>query len=350
MRADWMIYGANGYTGELIARHAVAGGQRPVLAGRNADALASLARELGLPWRAFPLDRPDELDAGLEGMGAVVHAAGPFSRTSRPMTDACLRRRVNYLDITGEIGVLEALAERDREARSAGVSLLPAVGFDVVPTDGLAAHLKRRLPGATALSLAFKTTGRMSRGTMRTALERLGEGGWVRRGSVLTPVPSGWKVREVDFGRGPERAVTIPWGDVATAWRTTGIPDIEVYLAAPARLIRTLRIARWLGPILRTGFLRRLALRRVASAPPGPSNAERERGRCWIWGEVVDDEGRRAVSRMITPEGYTLTARAAVAAAGRVLAGMVPAGFQTPSLAFGADFPLELEGVSREDL
>src|SRR6266550_6648973 len=151
----WMIYGANGYTGQLIAELANNHGEKPILAGRNAAKVRALAEKLGLPWRAFALDRPDLRDIEL-----VLHCAGPFSATSRPMVDACLLARAHYLDITGEIDVFESVLGRDEEARQRGIVLLPGAGFDVVPSDCLAALLKQRLPSATKLELAFAPIGR----------------------------------------------------------------------------------------------------------------------------------------------------------------------------------------------
>jgi short subunit dehydrogenase-like uncharacterized protein len=346
-----LVYGANGYTGALIAREAAARGLRPVLAGRDAAAVGALADELGLERRTFRLDDPPALAEGLRGVAAVLHCAGPFSRTSRPMADACLAARAHYLDITGEVGVFEALAARGDEARAAGVTLLPGVGFDVVPSDCLAAHLKRRLPGATELRLGFQATGRPSQGTAATMVENLGRvGGLVRAGGVIKPVPAAWKTRTIDFGRGPVTAMTIPWGDVATAYRSTGIPNVEVYAAAPRALRAFARLSRYLGPLLRLPPVQRALKRRLTGGAAGPSAEERARGRSYLWGEAADPSGKTVTSRLQGPEGYTLTALAAVAVAERVLGGAAPPGFQTPSLAFGPDFVLELPGVRREDL
>jgi short subunit dehydrogenase-like uncharacterized protein len=345
----WLLYGANGYTGELLARLARERGARPILAGRRREAVEPLARELGLESRVFGLEDPAALDAGLAGVRAVAHCAGPFNRTSRPMADACLRNRVLYLDITGEIAVFEALAARDAEARAAGVMLLPGAGFDVVPSDCLAAHLKRRLPGATRLTLAF-TSGGISRGTATTMVENLHRGGMVRRGGKLEPVPIAWKTREIDFGRGPRLCVTIPWGDVATAWHSTGIPDIEVYTAVPPGRLFLLRALRLVRPLLGTAPVQSFLKKRVRAGPPGPSAERRARTRSFFWGEVVDGAGRRAVSRQESPDGYTLTVLAVLALVERVLGGQAPAGFQTPSRAFGPDFVLGLPDVKREDL
>jgi short subunit dehydrogenase-like uncharacterized protein len=344
----WLLYGANGYTGELIAREAARRGQRPVLGGRTAAAVGALAAELGLEHRVFSLDTARDVDAGLAGMGAVLHCAGPFSRTARPMAEACVRTRTHYLDITGEVVVFESLAARDAQAREAGIALLPGAGFDVVPSDCLAAHLKRRLPTATHLALAFKPGGGLSRGTATTAVENLHRGGLVRRAGVLTPVPAGWKTRRIDFGRGPRKAVTIPWGDVSTAFHSTGIPNVEVYLAAPAGVRLFLKAARPIAPVFRLGPVQSFLKRRIQAGAKGPSAEERARGRSLLWGEALDAD-RTVVSRLQGPEGYDLTVLTALAALARILGGGVAPGFQTPSRAFGPDFILEIPGTSRQD-
>jgi len=289
------------------------------------------------------------LATGIEGHAVVLHCAGPFSRTARPMADGCLKAGVHYLDITGEEGVLEALAQRGDEARAAGVMLLPGAGFDVVPSDCLAAHLKRRLPSATRLALAFQMSGRMSRGTALTVIEGLAGGGLIRRDGRLTPVPTAYRTRTIDFGKGPVKAVTIPWGDVVTAYHSTGIPDIEVYMAAPWGARLAMRLSRYAGWLLGSRPVQSWLKRRVQAGPPGPSAAKRQRGWSLLWGEATDDAGQRAVSRLRGPDAYELTVHAALAVVGRVLGGAAPPGFQTPATAYGPDFVLELEGVIRQD-
>jgi short subunit dehydrogenase-like uncharacterized protein len=350
MAPNFLLYGANGYTGKLIARLAAERGQRPVLAGRDKNSIERLAGEHGLEHRVFSLDDAAALDAALREVSVVLHCAGPFSRTSRPVADACLRTGRHYLDITGEASVIEALAARDKEAKAAGVMLLPCVGFDVVPSDCLAAHLKRRQPSATHLALGIQGMGRVSRGTATTMVENINRGGLVRRDGKLTPVPAAWKTREIDFGRGPVQATTIPWGDVASAYYSTGIPNIEVYAAIPAGVRRMMKLSRAFGWLLGTGAVQRFLKKRIKAQPPGPNDEERARGKSFVWGEVKDDAGARMVSRLRGPEGYTLTALAALRIVERVLAGKFSAGFQTPSGAYGADLIMEIEGVTREDV
>ncbi len=345
----FLIYGANGYTGALIAREAVARGHRPVLAGRSAEAVAALAGELGLEYRAFTLDDGNKVADAIRGMRAVLHCAGPFAHTYRPIAEACLEVGVHYLDITGEIAVFEGLAAETAAAQSRGVMLLPGVGFDVVPSDCLAAHLKRRLPSATHLALGFLTLGRVSRGTATTVAENLPHGGLVRQAGVLQRVPAAWKTRVIDFGTGPVKAITIPWGDVSTAYHSTGIPNIEFYMAAPLGLRLAARLGRHFGWLLGAAPVQSWLLHRIRRGPPGPTEQERAQGRTYLWGEAVDDTGRRVVSRQQGPEGYTLTVQTALAVVERVLAGDAPPGFQTPSKAYGCDSVLGVKGVTRTD-
>ena len=223
MTGTVLIYGASGYTGKLIAKVAAGQGAHPILGGRDLEKVQAIAKPLWLAFRAFDLRDPGRIDAGIKDVSVVLCVAGPFSTTSKPMADACLRNRVHYLDITGEIDVFEALAARDAEAKAQGVTLLPGVGFDVVPSDCLAAHLKRQLPGATHLKLYLSLGANMSRGTAKTMIEAIAAGTRLRRDRRLitrTQAEEG----SCDFGKGERPTVQVSWGDVSTAYHSTGIP------------------------------------------------------------------------------------------------------------------------------
>ena len=208
-----LIYGASGYTGELVAREAVRRGLAPILAGRNAATVEPLARELGLSFRAFPLEDAATIASAVRDCDAVLHCAGPFVRTSRPMVDACLDTGAHYLDISAEIRVIEALVRRDAEARRRRITIMPAVGFDVVPSDCLAAHLSRRLPAAQ--KLAFGVTGFrfISRGSAKTLMEAT-DYGVVRRDGVLTNVEleksSGQALLDLEARRAVHKTAQLP--------------------------------------------------------------------------------------------------------------------------------------------
>lgn len=346
----FLLYGAYGFVGEAIAHLAIEQGLQPLLAGRDAARVKALAAGLDLESRVFSLDDPAVIDRALEDVSLVLHCAGPFIYTYKAMADACLRAGTHYLDITGEIPVYAGLAARDAEAKARQVMLLPGVGFDVVPTDCLAAHLQQRLPTATHLSLAFHTSGpaRMPPGTARTMLEAFPHRTKIRRNGRLVDAPQEGKTRRIDFGRGPRQALLLSWGDIFTAYYTTGIPNIEDYIALPENLIALRGATSWLRPALKLPLARRMA---ASWVPAGSTPEQRSRTRTHVWGEVIDDHGRKAVSRLHGPEaGVVWTALAALGAVKKVLAGHAQPGYQTPARAFGADFVLEAVGVTREDL
>lgn len=339
-----MIYGANGYSGDLIAREAAARGMTPILAGRSADKLAPLGRELGLPVRVFGLDDPGALDKGLAGVGLVLHCAGPFSATSAPMVAACLRNGAHYLDITGEIDVFERAYTFDGEAKDAGIVLCPGVGFDVIPTDCVAATLAAELPGAVTLALGFDTRAGMSPGTLKTSVEGLASGSRVRRGGRLVGVPLGKVRRRVDFGNGEKDAVAIPWGDVASAYRTTGIGDISVFIPTSPKRTRGLRLANLARPLVSAGPVQRMMKRRIERTVAGPSAEARARHRTYVWGEVTDAAGETRTARIETANGYDLTITGSLAFVEHLTNTTPGGGAYTPSQLLGKDLVTRLPG------
>jgi short subunit dehydrogenase-like uncharacterized protein len=341
--STWMLYGANGYTGELTAARAAATGMRPILAGRRADAVRPIAERLGMAWRAFPLEQTaDELAAA--GAQALLLDAGPFSATSAHAVDACLRARAHYVDITGEIGVFEAVFTRDGDARRAGITLLPGGGFDVVPSDCLAATLARALPGATHLELAFAAESGPSKGTAKTVVEGLGRGGAIRANGEIKRVPLAWKVIDVPFRDKTRTAVTIPWGDIASAYYSTRIPNIAVYMAMSPKHIRRMRWSRAVIPLLTLGPVQRALKRRIERTVEGPDEKVRQTERTQLWGRVHDAAGKSIEATLVTPQGYALTVESSLEIIRRLLAGGVAPGAHTPSTAFGADFITQLPG------
>ena len=349
MNGTILIYGATGYTGKLIAKVAADQGARPILAGRNLEKVEAVAKPLGLTARAFDLRDPGRIDAAIRDVSVVLCIAGPFSATSRPVADACLRNRVHYLDITGEIDVFEALVARDAEAKPRGVTLIPGVGFDVVPSDCLAAHLKRRLPDANDLKLYLSVGANMSRGTAKTMVEAIAAGTRLRRDGLI--VSRDWaETGSCDFGEGEKPTIQVSWGDVATAFHSTGIPNIEVHFEASPAISGLARAPGFIKSFLGLGFMQSLLKSQVDRLPEGPSEAARRAGRAVLVGQARNKAGQTVRTRLRTPEGYSLTAATALDAARRVAAGEVKPGFQTPSRAFGADYILTFDGVIREDL
>jgi short subunit dehydrogenase-like uncharacterized protein len=347
----FLLYGSYGYTGQLIVELAVKEGLNLILAGRDEKKLCAQAEKYHLEYRAFSLDETDKLDSALMEVDAVLHCAGPFVHTFRQMADACIRTKRHYVDISGEIEGFEALAKLSDEAEKANIMLLPGGGYDVVPSDCLAAYLHQRLPNATHFRLFMRGVGGgVSRGTARSAIENMHRQGRIRREGKIVQVPPAWQVLEQDFGRGLVRVVSVGWGDVSVAYHSTGIPNIETYIAFPKPAISFLKLTRTLGPIIYSRPIRRLLQWLVGVVlPPGPSRQQNETGFSLMVGEMRSgDTIVRAKLRV--PEGYRCTALTTVEIMKRILNGEYQTGFQTPSLVYGSEFIMQFDGVTREDL
>jgi saccharopine dehydrogenase (NAD+, L-lysine-forming) len=342
-----LIYGAYGYNGALCAREAHRRGLNPILAGRQRAPLEALAEELDLEHRVFSLRDGAQLRQGLDGVSAVLHAAGPYSATWEPMVEACLASRTSYFDITGEIDVIEGVLGCAERARAAEVVLMPAVGFDVIPTDCLAAMLAHELPEAVRLDLAFYGGGKPSRGTMRSIIEGLGRKGRIRRDGEIVDVPQGWRRRTIPFPGGDKLCMTIPWGDVASAYHSTGIGNVVVYSRTTPLAARLAPLIGGLSPLLALAPVQRAVKALAATLVSNPDYETRKTRRVEVWGRVEDAEGRSCEGALSMPEGITMTSVGSVEAARRCLAGEIEAGAWTPSVAFGRDFVLSLPGVER---
>ncbi len=213
--------------------------------------------------------------------------------------------------------------------------------------------LKNRLPSATHLSLGLSTEGpaRLPRGTAMTSLELLPLRAMIRRNGRLTDVPFGSDTRQIDFGRGPVRTTPVPWGDVSTAYRSTGIANVAAYAVVPPLSAALGSASRFLGPLFRVPAVKRGLRRLLLAGPRGQTPEERAQTRTTVWGEVTDNRGGRASARMYGLEpGVTWTVLAALAVLRRALRGEAPPGFQTPAMAYGPGLATECEGVTLEDL
>lgn len=343
---DWMLYGANGYTGELIAREAVKQNLQPILAGRNKVAIKSLANELNLQYRIFDLDSPESIIPNIKDLHTLLNCAGPFSATSPSLVAGCLDVQTNYLDITGEISIFELIRGYYASAIEDQVVLLPGVGFDVVPTDCLSLMLKNKLPDATKLTLAFYSQGQSSTGTRITAIESFKTGGKIRKEGKLKSVAFGSKTCKFSFTEiGTLTGIRIPWGDVSTAYYTTNIPNIEVYMCASPKVIKNLKRLRRIKPILASRLFQHYLKNRTYKNHKNPSEEARIKSKSYIWGEVRNQSGDRIKGELILPNAYDLTVSTALAALNLILLDKVKPGIYSPATAFGEKYILSLPNV-----
>jgi short subunit dehydrogenase-like uncharacterized protein len=344
-----LLYGAYGYTGRLTAELAAARKLDVVLAGRNEDALAALSDQLGLPARAVGLDDVDDLSQALSDIACVVHMAGPFAMTSSPMLSACVATQTSYLDITGEIEVFEAIWSREDEIRRAGITAVPGAGFDVVPTDCLAAYVAGKLERPVSLAMALRGLESASQGTLRTAIRQVSKPVLCRRAGAIVALEDR-SPRWIDFGSGNEPCVPVSWGDVATAFHSTGVGNITIYFRRSTLFRSADVLQRLFGPLLQSTAGQGALAALVRRFPEGPTRAERIGQHATIWAEAMESSGKTFRASLSTPDPYDFTANSALEIASRINALPAALGVVTPSRAFGADFVLSLPGCSRTDI
>jgi short subunit dehydrogenase-like uncharacterized protein len=342
-----MIYGAYGFTGRLLAEEAVRRGYRPLLAGRSAEKLAPMAGRLGLEWSAIGLDDGEVLAHTVGDCDLVLHAAGPFIHTSGPMVSACIATATNYIDITGELKVMQDLYRHDRDARLREIALISGCGFDVVPTDCLATYLLSHLPDAVELEIAVDALTSPSAGTLVSTLESAPMGGWARRDGRMIPLKLGRGARDHRFPEGTRRIMPMPLGDLESAYISTGIPTITTYLAVPSivpPMLRTFGAA--MTSLLKLDAARVIARGLVKLLASGPDEKARASNKAYMWGRVRNGKGESIEGWIETVEPYRFTAAAAITIMEMVLDER-PTGALTPASAFGSDLVLRIEASRR---
>jgi short subunit dehydrogenase-like uncharacterized protein len=320
---SWMLYGAAGYTGTLIAEHARQRGHQPVLAGRSAPAVTALAERLGLPCRELSLDDPVALTAALAGVDLVLNAAGPFLHTAAPLAEACLRAGVHYLDIGNELQVFRALYGLDERARQAGVTVMPGAGFGVIATNCLARYVSDAVGGAAILEVATRAaSAQQGPGVAATRQQNMPYGGWIRQAGHLQPLALGSGTITITLPDGPCLIMPLPTGDLEAAFQATGAADVTAYGAVPGDPAR----------------------RSTVSDPP---TDERPAYASFGWARATGPDGATAQAWLQTGESYAFTAAASIRAVEEALARSL-SGALSPA-AFGADFILTIPGTSRID-
>jgi len=341
-----LLYGANGYTGTLIAKYAAQYDLRIILVGRREEAIKPLADELNLPYKIVDINNAGQLKEALNGIKIVVHAAGPFADTARQMIEGCLETSTHYLDINGDISVFEMIKRYDAAAKEKNIMLLPGAGFDVVPTDCMALHLKNKMPDATHLKLAFANIGgSVSHGTAMTMVSKLGENGAARENGKIVKQALGKKGMWVDFGEKKLFVMSIPWGDVSTAYYTTGIPNIQVYTAIKPGIYRMMKLQGSFNWLLKMEWIKNIIRKKIKSRSAGPSDEMRSKAKSFVWGEVRNEKREIISHHFICADGYTLTAHSCLIITKKVLGGNFKPGYQTPASCYGEELVKEIPGT-----
>lgn len=341
-----LFYGITGYTGELILEEAKRQQFQAIIAGRNEEKVKILAERFGLSYRVFDLDDAAVLDTQLSDIDLVLHCAGPFHFTATPMIEACLRNNSHYLDLSGRVEGFEEAYLLHEKAVLQKVMLMPGVGFDVVPSDCLVAHLHQQLPDATHLTLAIAMkNGGVSRGTALSTIENLANGATIRKNGKIISVPLGQKTRFFKFGNWYESlCATAPWGDISTAYHTANIPNIETYLATTEKGAKMMRFTKNLKWLLKQSFIKNIAKKIIHSRPAGLNETERLLSESYFYGEVTNEKGEQKSAVLRVDDAYVNTAQVAVHIVKKIVSGNYKIGFQTPGGLYGSSLILEIKG------
>ena len=340
-----VVYGATGHAGARVCAALLRRGISVVAVGRDESKLGALVKELGGPVEVVTaaIDDSAGLRSAIAKGGLVIHCAGPFARYGRVVQDAALATGRHCLDMSGEPAFVRATLERDAEAKERDVLLVSGVGFDVVPTDALAAVLAEALGGARSVRVAYsRLDAGPTSGIGLTMLQGLLDGGLAFVDGVRTCEPLGHDRWSAPFPEplGAVRCASVPWGDVASLPETTGARTVRAYLPStfppPAPASLALRTLRW---ALSSGSFARLsdcAARHMARRLPLGTGAAASLS------AVVEVTGERGTETgwMTAPPGIAAEAAALCASLAAVSAFGSP-GAQTPSQAFGARRLLE---------
>lgn len=350
---EWMIYGATGFTGALVVAEAVRRGHRPLLAGRSAERLAPIADKYDLPFAAFDLTDAAALASAVAQVKVVYHCAGPFVETAQPMIQACLHAGVHYLDITGEIPVYQYLFAQQADPRSAAITAISGVGYDLIPSDGLLRYVAEQVPAPTHAQIvigAFASSGGgigASAGTVKSLVGLSAELGMVvrRDNQLVQRWPDSRRFRTLD---GDKSALAIPWGDVEMGYHTAAIPNITCYLTLPRLTQLGMQMSMFAAPLLKIKAARASLNRLIERLFTGPSESARQQGRSTLYARVWNAQGQMAQAWMETAEPYHFTALAAPLVVEQVLHDP-PHRVCSPARALGADFALRIAGTKRYD-
>ncbi|KAH6649054.1 hypothetical protein BKA67DRAFT_594348 [Truncatella angustata] len=309
-----LIYGASGYTGRLASHHAKSLGIDFIVAGRaESTEMMHFASELDVRYRVFDLSDPESIKIGLRGISVLLNCAGPFMRTAAPLIAACIQNVVHYLDISAELDSYKVAQKNGHEAKEANVMLMPGCGGSVVMLGCLAGKVVERVKNPSRIDLSLYVAGSMSRGSAISASENMAAECFQRLNGQLVKHDT-TSIIELDFDNGQgtvaNHPVTLP--DLITVWKSTKVRNIRTFV----------------------------------HAADGPTEEQREATPYHAAVSVTAESGTVSHAVLHTVNGYTFTGLASAEIAGKVLAGIVQPGFQTPTLVFGNDF-VQTIGKSR---
>jgi short subunit dehydrogenase-like uncharacterized protein len=334
-----LVYGAYGNTGSMVARTALERGHEVVLAGADRHRLDLLSAEIGARAAQAKLDSPLELRQLIRKTACVIHVAGPFAATFRPMLEACSAEGIPYLDLNGELDVFRAI-EDYVDTHRPGIPVVSGVGFGVAAGESAAMHAAAMLAKPERIWLGLAPgLGQRSPGALRSMLRTVAQGGAVLYHGRFVSERVGRRSFQPGLTQQQRTFVSMPLGELWAIHRSTGVANIIGGAAVPAAERILLRSGA-LGLLGRSESIRNwLAEHLAQDSSPGTTPFE-----SLVWARAEDSEGRDAEAILTMGEGYQWSAEAAVRAAERVALDPRP-GLWTPGQYFGQEFAVEVTGT-----
>ncbi len=279
-------------------------------------------------------------------VSVVLNAAGPFGQTAPLLVEACLNKRVHYLDLSFEISPIKMCQNSlDLVAKDSGVMLLPGIGFGCTVMDYAAQISKETLPGVTSISMFISGIESLSRGVLKSFATGLTSGiTEMRRGRLHNSMRP--RYERSPFEGSHKRWQSISWGGVITAAYTTSIPNITTYIPSDSIITRWVAGRRWRHYFYTLPFAKRYLAKQLAGEKYGPTDEERREQNSSLYIIARDDKGKEFRCVITAPDPYSYTVHTSLEAVKRVIWGESKSGFQTAPIVFGKDFFVDLPGIN----
>ncbi len=345
MQKKWMIYGAYGFTGSLLAKIAADKGFKPVLAGRDALKTKRLALSLGLDFKVFSLDEDSIIEKNLKDIDLLYNLAGPYCKTAPTMVEACLRTKTHYMDLTGDIEIYDFLYSLDKVAIENEILIMPGVGFNVIATECVAAHTVQKLSTCDHLDIVMATQAKPSKGTFKQMIALLPRGGYEIENHELKRRNIGKSDIKIKYPDKRRTPFSIPIGELIACHKSLNIANIRVHYAMSSSWVRMTEtmidiIAKFSGKNYGKKVLSNFASNYIK----GPDETSMLHDKAYVYAKASSDLGVYAETMIKTPEPYYFTALITLKVIQKVLDGEYK-GALTPVEAFGSSIIFEVEGV-----
>jgi short subunit dehydrogenase-like uncharacterized protein len=140
---DIIVYGATGFTGQLVAEYLAAhytGKDAPkwAMAGRSLDKLAAVRDAIGAPADTALIQAdasdPASLKAMVDQTNSVISTVGPYQLYGSELVAACAASGTDYFDLCGEpVWMRQVIDAHEATAKSTGARIVFSCGFDSLP-------------------------------------------------------------------------------------------------------------------------------------------------------------------------------------------------------------------------